>query len=243
MAVSRVPVERFLDALGHLVASKVSPNQSATPSFSHAAAPHASIADLRRPPLFLLTCDSKYKPAYASTSTAMQRITRAEPSRQPQKKGVASRTRRTAHRDHVGIRRSHLGTALDIMKSGVGARDPGPVSASIYGFANTGIFIGRPVRRVARLGGNVPSDMHLISRSQHRRKIMCARRLTAGVLLVLGTICLGGCLPDHLIWLPDSSGFVFTAGTGRNKIVRYDVRQRRRASSPTCHPRTPSRQG
>lgn len=55
---------------------------------------------------------------------------------------------------------------------------------------------------------------------------MLARRLAAGVVLVLGTICLAGCLPDRLIWLPDSSGFIVTAGKDRNKIVRYDARQR-----------------
>ena len=47
---------------------------------------------------------------------------------------------------------------------------------------------------------------------RHWRNIMAARRLVAGVALALGTICLGGCLPDRLIWLPDSSGFLFTAG-------------------------------
>jgi hypothetical protein len=55
---------------------------------------------------------------------------------------------------------------------------------------------------------------------------MFARRRTAGVVLVLGTICLAGCLPDRLIWLPDSSGFIVTAGKDRSKVVRYDVRQR-----------------
>jgi hypothetical protein len=35
--------------------------------------------------------------------------------------GLSLRTRRTAHRDHVGIRRSHLGTALDILRPGAGA--------------------------------------------------------------------------------------------------------------------------
>jgi hypothetical protein len=55
---------------------------------------------------------------------------------------------------------------------------------------------------------------------------MAACRLPSAVFLAFGSICLGGCLPDRLVWLPDSSGFIYTAGTDRTKIVRYDVAQR-----------------
>ncbi len=57
-------------------------------------------------------------------------------------------------------------------------------------------------------------------------KIMAACRLPAAAVLAFGSIYLGGCLPDHPVWLPDSSGFLYTAGTDRTKIVRYDVGQR-----------------
>ncbi len=55
---------------------------------------------------------------------------------------------------------------------------------------------------------------------------MAACRLPAVAVLAFGSICLGGCLPDRLVWLPDSSGFLYTSGTDRTKIVRYDVGQR-----------------
>jgi hypothetical protein len=46
--------------------------------------------------------------------------------------GPRLRNRRPPRRDTVGIRRSQLGTALDIMSPGGGARDPGVVSPSAY---------------------------------------------------------------------------------------------------------------
>lgn len=71
---------------------------------------------------------------------------------------------------------------------------------------------------------------------------MAACRLPAAAVLALGSICLGGCLPDRLVWLPDSSGFIYTVGTDRTKIVCYEVGQRASrviANSPSQRTITP----
>ena len=48
------------------------------------------------------------------------------------------------------------------------------------------------------------------------------------IVIALGMASLGGCLPEHLVWLPDSSGFVYTVNNGHEdtKVVRYDVGRR-----------------
>src|SRR6516164_5513617 len=83
------------------------------------------------------------------------------------------RTRRTAHRDHAGIRRSPLGTALDIMSPSGGARDPGVVSPSAYAVITSSAKDGeggngdpagdpdRPRGSTGHLAAIRPSDAHV----------------------------------------------------------------------------------
>jgi hypothetical protein len=75
--------------------------------------------------------------------------------------GPRLRNRRTPRRDAVGIRRSHLGTALDIMSPVGGARDPGVFSPSAKASARTARGLSSAGTRGGASARVVPGDAPL----------------------------------------------------------------------------------